>query len=599
MGDTMISISKHITPLLFLPALVLVLMVTFTSISYFDDRRARNSLVETTTQLIQREALQLAALAEVLLVKDQAALDQVLVKLNEFTDLRLALVIDNQGQILHANHLSLTGKAIQNVSRVALKLYSETQQQKTIRRHRSKNTLIAAMSFRVPTHSQKAPPIKRGMVYLEYDLTPLLERSYQRSLEKNIPMLLAGLLFALLTHLLLHHYLSKPLERLGRATRRVQLGENIPLTHAKSVPEVEALTHDVNNMAQQLSNKITELNQSEATARRLSQHQQALINVLPGLLLELDKDGYCLNIHDHAENPLSIINERFIGSHLADSLPPAAVRIVMSTLQEALKNGSCTGKVIELEDPNSSAPYWFELSAARKPAQQHLQSDSVLLILRDITSHQQILQHEQSRNHVLNLLAKGKPQEDILLYIIEPMEAFDPRVICSILLLDASGRHLGNAIAPSLPAFYSEAINGLEIGYGVGSCGTAAATGKRVIVDDIMPYCGGVAMTDYFTGQLHYVASYTDENDVEHFPTLYSTLPFSYSNPSSLAYGVLPELGINTAQLLVTEKGNLLEGTSTYGNKLVSSPLSLDLEDPNIDMCQFINDQAREAVEGS
>jgi len=118
------------------------------------------------------------------------------------------------------------------------------------------------------------------------------------------------------------------------------------------------------------------------------------------------------------------------------------------------------------------------------------------------------------------------------------------------------------------------------------------------LLDDIMPYCGGVAMTDFITGQLHYVASYTDEHDVEHFPTLYSTLPFAYANPSSLAYGSLPELNINTDQLLVTEKGNLLEGASNYGNRLISSPISLDLDDPSVDMCDVIKDQAREAVEG-
>ena len=33
--------------------------------------------------------------------------------------------------------------------------------------------------------------------------------------------------------------------------------------------------------------------------------------------------------------------------------------------------------------------------------------------------------------------------------------------------------------------FYNEAINGIEIGHGVGSCGTAAYTAKRVIVEDI------------------------------------------------------------------------------------------------------------------
>ena len=39
--------------------------------------------------------------------------------------------------------------------------------------------------------------------------------------------------------------------------------------------------------------------------------------------------------------------------------------------------------------------------------------------------------------------------------------------------------------APSLPQFYNEAIDGVKIGPAKGSRGTAADTGKRVIVADI------------------------------------------------------------------------------------------------------------------
>jgi signal transduction histidine kinase len=43
---------------------------------------------------------------------------------------------------------------------------------------------------------------------------------------------------------------------------------------------------------------------------------------------------------------------------------------------------------------------------------------------------------------------------------------------------------------PSLPDFYNTAIHGLAIGLGVGSCGTAAYLGERVVVEDIQnhPY---------------------------------------------------------------------------------------------------------------
>jgi len=55
----------------------------------------------------------------------------------------------------------------------------------------------------------------------------------------------------------------------------------------------------------------------------------------------------------------------------------------------------------------------------------------------------------------------------------------------SVLLIDTTGSHLLTGAAPSLPAFYNEAIHGVTIGPTVGSCGTAAFTGKRVVVTDI------------------------------------------------------------------------------------------------------------------
>jgi signal transduction histidine kinase/ActR/RegA family two-component response regulator len=59
-----------------------------------------------------------------------------------------------------------------------------------------------------------------------------------------------------------------------------------------------------------------------------------------------------------------------------------------------------------------------------------------------------------------------------------------PGMKCSVLLLDENGRLEGGA-GPSLPDDYNKAVEGLIIGPGVGSCGTAAFWGERVIVEDI------------------------------------------------------------------------------------------------------------------
>ena len=109
-------------------------------------------------------------------------------------------------------------------------------------------------------------------------------------------------------------------------------------------------------------------------------------------------------------------------------------------------------------------------------------------LARDITGRKQSEQREQTRNHVLELLAHGAPLATILEAIVRGVEQEQPAMLCSILLLDNEGKHLLTGAAPSLPDFYNAAIDGIEIGIGAGSCGTAAFTGQRVIVADVQTH---------------------------------------------------------------------------------------------------------------
>jgi diguanylate cyclase (GGDEF)-like protein len=91
----------------------------------------------------------------------------------------------------------------------------------------------------------------------------------------------------------------------------------------------------------------------------------------------------------------------------------------------------------------------------------------------------------QLRNNILELIASSSKLSQVLPAVIKGIENELPNTMCSISLLDKTGQHLTAGAAPNLPDFYNEAIEGLAIGEGVGSCGTAAYTGKRVIVADI------------------------------------------------------------------------------------------------------------------
>lgn len=80
----------------------------------------------------------------------------------------------------------------------------------------------------------------------------------------------------------------------------------------------------------------------------------------------------------------------------------------------------------------------------------------------------------------------GAPLKNILEQLILTAEiAAGGGMVASILLVDETGRRLRHGAAPNLPVAYCAAIDGIAIGPGVGSCGTAAFLGHPVYVTDI------------------------------------------------------------------------------------------------------------------
>lgn len=98
-------------------------------------------------------------------------------------------------------------------------------------------------------------------------------------------------------------------------------------------------------------------------------------------------------------------------------------------------------------------------------------------------------------------------------------------------------------------------------------------------LDDIQPYCGGVIINDYLGGQLLYMAPVgVDGNGLPTYRKALASGWASLQQPSSVAVGRGPLF--TGYDLLVTEKGILLEWNSDYGNKLSRIKSDLDLNDP-------------------
>ncbi|MEQ9622718.1 PAS domain-containing protein [Coleofasciculus chthonoplastes] len=102
----------------------------------------------------------------------------------------------------------------------------------------------------------------------------------------------------------------------------------------------------------------------------------------------------------------------------------------------------------------------------------------------DITERKQAQMLLEQQNHLLKQIASDAPLPDSLAALARFVEEQSGQLRCSFLLVDEQGI-LRLGAAPSLPDAYNQAIDGVEIGEGVGSCGTAAYRKETVIVTDI------------------------------------------------------------------------------------------------------------------
>jgi len=107
----------------------------------------------------------------------------------------------------------------------------------------------------------------------------------------------------------------------------------------------------------------------------------------------------------------------------------------------------------------------------------------VVLIFRDQTAERNWQRHREAERQLLEEHAAAMPLEIWFTRLCLAYEKLHPGALCSALRVDRGRLH--TIAAPSLPAEYCRAIEGVQIGPCVGSCGTAAYRNEIVIVEDI------------------------------------------------------------------------------------------------------------------
>lgn len=124
----------------------------------------------------------------------------------------------------------------------------------------------------------------------------------------------------------------------------------------------------------------------------------------------------------------------------------------------------------------------------------------IVCVCRDLKERRQAEVMRRDQAKVLEMIAQGAGLSRTLECLVRAVEAQFDGMIGSILLLDEDSRHLRHEAGENLPCHYRDNLGRVQVGEGVGSCGTAAHRKESVIVSDISEHPFWAAFRDLALG---------------------------------------------------------------------------------------------------
>jgi PAS domain S-box-containing protein len=182
-------------------------------------------------------------------------------------------------------------------------------------------------------------------------------------------------------------------------------------------------------------------------------------------------------------------NRPVLGKTIRQALPELAGQGVYEVYDEAFRTGkpSYGNEVpVKLDKSGKGTVSQCYFNFVYQPYfDDDDQVEGILVHAVDVSDQVIARKEVEAQNEVLKMIASGASLKDTLEFLILSIEKqSDHTMVGSILLVDNTGKHLRHGAAPSLPREYNEMIDGIDIGQGIGSCGTAAFTKGPVIVAD-------------------------------------------------------------------------------------------------------------------
>ncbi|MBM9616891.1 PocR ligand-binding domain-containing protein [Desulfobulbus rhabdoformis] len=230
-------------------------------------------------------------------------------------------------------------------------------------------------------------------------------------------------------------------------------------------------------------NDRTARRQEEELLHKREQEFRAMVENSPDTIVRYDKKCRRIYVNPAFSRRTNTSPKDVLGITPVVGSPVTDVVSYQNTICNALE----TGEEKELEYT------WVDNDGKRKVSISRMVPEwgadgeiaSILAIDRDITERKRYETLEAERLRLFEQMAHGGGLPELLDQVVAFAEMSCPDFQASIMLSDDEGKRLFTGSAPNLPPDYLAAIDGIEIGEGVGSCGTAVWRGESVITEDV------------------------------------------------------------------------------------------------------------------
>ncbi len=200
-------------------------------------------------------------------------------------------------------------------------------------------------------------------------------------------------------------------------------------------------------------------------------------------LLGVEGTGFrFLEINPAFTMATGLTEDEVVGKRVEEVIPEPSLSVVLARYNEALRDG----RTVRWEE---ITPY----PSGRKHGQVSVtpvldesgQCRYLVGTVHDVTVEARARALAVAEQRVLEMVASDATLADSLEALVLAVEEQVPPALASILLISPDGERVLHGAAPHLPTEFNRAIDGARIGERAGSCGTAAALRKSIIVTDI------------------------------------------------------------------------------------------------------------------